>query len=520
MDFISSFDEEVALTDDDASVGDETTCDQNSVAIPRRDSEAQLAKKPQGPTRENTPVIQDSCGSTDASSDGETSAEVQGSPLRFRPGDVQEASIEASIFPRSVEGTESLGLVRHSPRRRAHLSRNLKESRRLEQSPQEDGTSLPTGIDSSAREPDNDREIPDSDEENEELQSQDYRLMHQETIITGYETQLVLEELASLEHHELGHSDLLTRKLLISRPHSPALSSSNELADNEVVFPIEVSQCLPTTILRTPAFPKSPKSTVGLSDQTEPSQGQKYHVLAPMELPNHGQTFESQRVPLHVLQSLAPASARTDILLPTSSEVLNLIVDGSETFLHLSYQVPGQVRRFWLFSHSILRYMACVQPGKPHNYGWDYQIDQVYQLNDPVEEHDMQEEGWITGQVRRYIYLPPAIAGQLLWNLRCATFGSGGLQREDRDNRRGHNMGISDCRPSNCKFTHSPAITSRSAPQTENYTGNHDTSQPSSSIFQDHGSSTTTLPTNAAFYSSPLLTKSQMLSDSLVSDDL
>ncbi|KAM0246694.1 hypothetical protein ACHAQJ_010130 [Trichoderma viride] len=513
MDFISSFGQEITLTDDDASDGDGTACARESLTIPQGDSEAQLAKKPQGETRENTPVIQDSCGSTDGSSDGDVSAETIVSPPRFRPGDVREAA----MLPHSVERMESLDTVRDSPRRRAHLSRSLEESGRLTLSPQEDGTSLLAHIHSSARElDDDDREIPDSDEENEEWQLQDDRLVHQETFITGYETQLVLEELASMEYTELGHKDSSTRKLLISTPpHSSALLSSNGAADNEVVFPVEFSQCLPTTILQPPAFSSSPRTRFSSDDQTELNLG-----LAPKELPNQGQAFESQRVPLHILQSLAPASARTDILLPTSSEVLNLIVDNSEAFLHLPYRVPEQVRRFWLFSHSMLRYMACVQPGKPQNHGWDYQIDQVYQLNNPVEERDMQEEGWINGQVRRYIYLPPAIAGQLLWNLRCATFGNGGLQKEDGHHKRGYNMGISDCQSSSRNFTRGLAIPSQSAAQPENYVGNHDTSQPSSSIFQDHGSSTTTLPANAAFYSSPLLTKSQMLSDSLVSDGL
>lgn len=511
MDFVSSFGEEIILADDDASDG--TACDPDKPAIPRRTSEAQLAEKPQESMRESTPVIQDSFGSPDCSFLCDMPAEV--SPLRFRSRQVRDAAIS----PRPMGRMGPLDAVKASPRRRAHWSRNLEGSKRLKQSSQADDISSPACIHSSAEDAD-DREIPDSDEEYEELELRDYRLIHQDMSATGHETQLALEELASLEYPDLDEQDTVTNQLLTLTPHSPTLTSSEGTANSKLVLPIEATECPPimkatatatatATTLQLPTASTLSKTAFEPHHQTELSQGRQ------------GQVFESQRVPLHVLQSFTPVSARTDILLPTPSDVLGLIVDGSETFLHLTYRVPEQVRRFWLFDQETLRYMACVQPGKPRGVDWDYHVDQIYELNNPVEERDMQEEGWVTGQVRRYIYLPPAIVGQLLWNLRCAAFDRGGLQKDDENDRESSNAGALGCRLSEYNYnTRNPVIPSQLVAQFESYPSHHDTSQPSSLLFQDHGSSIATLPTNAAFDSSPLLTKSQMLSDSLVSDDL
>ncbi|KAL6911074.1 hypothetical protein GGI43DRAFT_36442 [Trichoderma evansii] len=523
MSFVSSFGEEVTLTDDDASdEEDGTACDKSGLAVPQRESEAQLMEEPREPTtREDTTIIQDSCGSTyESSDDDDASAGVNISPPRW-PEDAQEA---AAMPPRSVTWADSLDIVRDSPRRRAHLGRNLEELKST-QSSQEEGTPpLSAHVHFAAMEAD-DREIPDSDEDNEELQLRGYnRLIHQETLYAGHETQLILEELASLEHPELTPTDSLARRQLMSSQNSLAFTPSDGIANNKLDFPMEDSQSQPTTIPQTPALslsssPSSSKTPVSLNDQTDLSQGQKHNAPAHTELPSQGQIFESQRVPLHILQSLAPVSARTDILLPTPSEVFDLIISGAEAFLHLAYRVPEQVQRFWLFSQGILRYMACVQPARPRGHGWDYHIDQVYQLNNALEERDMQEEGWVNGEVRRYIYLPPAIAGQLLWNLRCASFGEGVLQRANGDDERDDNIEVSDYPSSGRENTRSSSTILQPA-ETDTFISDHDTGQPSSLIFQDHGSSTATLPANVVFGSSPLLTKSQMLSDSLISDKL
>ncbi|KAG5963312.1 hypothetical protein E4U57_006385 [Claviceps arundinis] len=168
------------------------------------------------------------------------------------------------------------------------------------------------------------------------------------------------------------------------------------------------------------------------------------HVRQPSQL------WESQRVPASELQSLPSPSARSDIVLPISSASLRPLLTGHTLAVTTPFRIPSQVVRFWLLDNHLLRYMALVEPGEEQRRRqsasppcaaaaasaapsstapcsqptWQFRASQVYELNNPVEEQDMREEGWFHGQIGRYSYLPPAVVGQLLWNLRHALFGT------------------------------------------------------------------------------------------------
>lgn len=505
MDFVSSFSEEVTLSDSDDE-SDTSLSGANKPDIPSKGSSEAQPKGEKGEKEEEeiirgTQVIQDSYASPD------DNLSTQVSPLKLQPIQLRDTSV---LSPSRVRFMEPQDVVKASPRRRAHWSSNTGGSKRLKQS-QEDDMPSPTRVRFVTNGVD-DRVIPDSDEEYEELEGleedevilQEDELVLQDTFATGHETQLVMEELASLEYPERDEeereqgpgavSGQITAS--ISTLHSSGATSSEASSNNKPVPPIETTDPLPTTktsSLHSPTISQSPNDTSESHHSTDLSQKP------------HSQFFESQRVPLHILQSFTPVSARTDILLPISSKVLTSLVDGSKPLLHLPYRVPELVARFWLLDQETLRYMACVQPGEPNGSEWDYHIDQVYELNNPVEERDMQEEGWVTGQVRRYIYLPPAIVGQLLWNLRCATFDRTAQEEHDDGNLNTQEESI----PESSMPLH-PAAHSHSQSRSTNQ--NHDTGQPSSLLFQDHGSSLASIPANAVFDSSPLLTKSQMLS--------
>ncbi|EGR51294.1 uncharacterized protein TRIREDRAFT_104617 [Trichoderma reesei QM6a] len=539
MAFVSSFSDEAPFMDDDDDDNDDdddddeeeddasarTACDDNKPAPPQRSSEADLRKQPRDPIRRSTrgsgrgtsPVIRDSYGTQDGSFPDDVL--VEASPPQLRPSQGRDAAVS----PRRRGRRGPSDVVRASPRRRAHWSRYSRGPRSPEESSQAEDTP-PSGDYA------DDREIPDSDEEDEDLELQDDGpVVQQDTFATGYETQLVLEELASLDSPQLDGQEAANDQLPTSISQSSALASSAGTAISKPALPpIEATEGLPTpaeTASQLPSTPPFAKAACPSPAQAEPNRSQVWP----------DQAFESQRVPLHVLQSFTPVSARTDILLPTPPSVLMSIVDGSETTLRLTYRVPEEVRRFWLFDHDILRYMACVQPGTPRGFlDWEYSVDQVYELNNPIEEHDMQEEGWVTGQVRRYIYLPPAIVGQLLWNLRCATLTHGASQPGEDD---GPEDGVRQSSSNNAdtQDSHAPkfldskhgaripaAISSQPAIYCEHRTSPRATDPPSSLTFEDYGSSTTTITLNdvAALGSSPLLTKSQMLPDSLISDDL
>ncbi|KAL6808281.1 hypothetical protein J3E69DRAFT_351683 [Trichoderma sp. SZMC 28015] len=499
MDFVSSFSEEVTLSDSDDDSDTSLSGANKPDILSKGSSEAQpKGEKEEEEIIRGTQVIQDSYASPD------DNLSTQASPLKLQPIQLRDTLV---LSPSRVRFMEPQNVVKASPRRRAHWSSsNLGGSKRLKPS-QEDDVPSPTRVRFSTKDVD-DREIPDSDEEYEELEVlEEDEVVLQDTFATGHETQLVLEELASLEYPERNEEQreqgqgAVTSQVSASTPHSSTATSSGDSSNTKPVPPIESTDPLPRTktSLHSPIISQSPNATSESHHSTDLSQRP------------HSQFFESQRVPLHILQSFTPVSARTDILLPIPSKVLSSLVDGSKPLLHLPYRIPELVARFWLLDQETLRYMACVQPGEPNGSEWDYHVDQVYELNNPVEERDMQEEGWVTGQVRRYIYLPPAIVGQLLWNLRCATFDRTAQEEHDDGNLNTQEESIPE---SSMPLHPHPAAHSQSR------SNNHDTGQPSSLLFQDHGSSLVTIPANAVFDSSPLLTKSQMLSDSLLSDDV
>ncbi|CAK7567622.1 MAG: hypothetical protein SEPTF4163_005589 [Sporothrix epigloea] len=156
------------------------------------------------------------------------------------------------------------------------------------------------------------------------------------------------------------------------------------------------------------------------------------------------QGLESQRVPLEVIRMLGPQTDRSDIIISLHPEQIRRIVSGKKDHDFRSYKIPHTVSRFWIYATRPvceLQYMAVVaagyrQPGEidsesgfgnaDFNAGrlvakFAYKLMQVYQLNNPVSLDVMKSNGW-KGPPRRYDYLPPAVVGSLLGNLRCALF--------------------------------------------------------------------------------------------------
>ncbi|KAB5542978.1 hypothetical protein GE09DRAFT_1134109 [Coniochaeta sp. 2T2.1] len=155
------------------------------------------------------------------------------------------------------------------------------------------------------------------------------------------------------------------------------------------------------------------------------------------------QGLESQRIPLEVIRTMAPQTDRSDIILSIHPEPMELIANGLKTHEFRNYSIPNTVSRMWMYITvpiQELRYMAAIgpakQPGEIDDNGignrefnagtsgcqYAYELLQVYQINNPVSLATMKQKGWAEGAPQKYIYLRPAIVGQLLGNLRCALF--------------------------------------------------------------------------------------------------
>ncbi|KAK3394920.1 hypothetical protein B0H63DRAFT_462387 [Podospora didyma] len=167
----------------------------------------------------------------------------------------------------------------------------------------------------------------------------------------------------------------------------------------------------------------------------------------------YSQGLESQRVPLDVIRSLGPQTDRTDILISIHPEPTEAIVDGTKDHEFRNYKFPPNVLRCWIYVTKPVgevRYMVVLGPAKEpgeidsdsgvgnaefndgtSGYKFAHHLVQVYELNNPVPLADMKDNGLGDGPPNRHRYIPPAIVGQLMANLRCSLFTDGDEELEE-----------------------------------------------------------------------------------------
>ncbi|KAL2194329.1 hypothetical protein P885DRAFT_43230 [Corynascus similis CBS 632.67] len=158
----------------------------------------------------------------------------------------------------------------------------------------------------------------------------------------------------------------------------------------------------------------------------------------------YSQGLESQRVPLEVIRSLGPQTDRSDILISIDAKTVEDMANGLRDHEFRNYRFPVQVSRCWIFTElpvGEVKYMATLGPAQEpgqidsrsgrgnaefnrgtSGYKFAHRLRQVYQLNNPVPLADMEDNAMGTEPPQRYKYLPPAVVGQLLMNLRCPLF--------------------------------------------------------------------------------------------------
>lgn len=160
------------------------------------------------------------------------------------------------------------------------------------------------------------------------------------------------------------------------------------------------------------------------------------------------QAFESQRVPFEKIRQLGPQTDRSDVILSIHPEQAEQIAEGVKTHEFRNYRIPQTVGRIWIYvtrPMCELMYMAPISPAKqPGEISLDdpgvgnkefnegtgmkfaYELKQVYELNNPVSLARMKKNGWVEEAPAKYVYVPPAVLGELLGNLRCALFAEPG----------------------------------------------------------------------------------------------
>jgi predicted transcriptional regulator len=207
---------------------------------------------------------------------------------------------------------------------------------------------------------------------------------------------------------------------------------------------------------------RSQRQTQGKSQRRNLARSQR-HTQARSQYYTQG--FESQRIPLDVIRRLGPQTDRSDIVISIDPDIVNNIVAGHRDHEFRKYKLPMQVVRCWIYTTrpvEEVKYMATLgpaqQPGQidsgtgvgnaefnagTSGYTFAHKLLQVYELNNPVPLADMPDNGLGDGPPQRYRYLPPAIVGQLLANLRCPLFEESDFEFDEEDDEDGEDVTIS-----------------------------------------------------------------------------
>ncbi|KAL0941877.1 uncharacterized protein CTRU02_204640 [Colletotrichum truncatum] len=325
------------------------------------------------------------------------------------------------------------------------------------------------------------REIADSEDESDALdvldeEAEGYGIVGEETQLQMDQLLTSSEERASKELSpvEEGDSDKENvapatseeeeATVVLSQPFIlPKLGRvHSNTSDRRETVEVITSSPDPTRNSDSSASRESNKGSTEESISQTPTQSQRTPTSkgkgkAAVETPKtpHTQGLESQRIPLEVIRAMAPQTDRSDIFISIHPEHMDNIVAGTKDHEFRSYKIPSTVSRMWMYitkPASELRYMACISeakvPGEIDEDGignadfnrhklpgakFAYRLYEVYELNDPVPLGEMQENGWLHGPPQKYNYVPPAVVGHLMANLRCSVFGEEENGEEDED---------------------------------------------------------------------------------------
>lgn len=320
-------------------------------------------------------------------------------------------------------------------------------------------------------------EIPDSEEEDEEDGDDDYwgeeqvKTQDKQSNQTQEEpaeepkpgTQLEnapADESAAPEQHETGGSEESTRAAPTQNQDTFILGAETQGAFDELTInldttpkaraplstlPEEEEERIPQStaasqsdrhISQSPVVPRrSTRSRT--SSQHSPLPAPKLpsppKAAKPIRRPIHypglpsspTQLIESQRVPLSIIQGLGEVSALTDSFVIVPAAQLEQLASGHRVTLTLDHTLPSDVVRLWLFGNGLLRYAACVGLSHEDRPGqWTFDVTQMYELNNPLDQPDIEAEEWFNRFPTRWAKLPPAIVSQLLSNLKHALFNT------------------------------------------------------------------------------------------------
>ncbi|PKS11436.1 hypothetical protein jhhlp_003199 [Lomentospora prolificans] len=221
------------------------------------------------------------------------------------------------------------------------------------------------------------------------------------------------------------------------------LASGTELAPPNIQDPSRAaSQCstrkLNSILQTTPKHPRRKAAVAFSSPQFCPEEEDDHAAQHKTQVYTQ---MNSQRIDLEIIRAMPPPTDRSDIFISIHPEHVEKIVNGTKDHEFRTWKMPSTVSRIWIYvtkPESMLRYMACIGsaklPGEIANEkgvgntqfnkgvkrsSYAYEIEELYELNNPVPLKKMKENGWVEAAPQKYTFVPPVVVSQLQANLRC-----------------------------------------------------------------------------------------------------
>ncbi|KAE8453216.1 hypothetical protein EG329_011283 [Mollisiaceae sp. DMI_Dod_QoI] len=157
------------------------------------------------------------------------------------------------------------------------------------------------------------------------------------------------------------------------------------------------------------------------------------------------QLGETQRVSTQHVISMSPRTDNSDIFISIHPQHVVNIVNRTKNHEMRNWAFPASTRRIWIYETkpvSALKYMAEISPpkrpgeivdegglgnadfnGKLREGSWNaYEILQLYELVDPIALSTIISNGWMKAAPQRFAWVRPAVADELIANLRPPFF--------------------------------------------------------------------------------------------------
>lgn len=178
-------------------------------------------------------------------------------------------------------------------------------------------------------------------------------------------------------------------------------------------------------------------------NEETPTKDTQY--AAPETVVEKTQFLETQRILPHEVDAMAPRTANSDVFVSMTPQNITNIISRSKTYEMRNWSFPPEVVRLWIYETKpvcAVKYMCSIGPAmrpdqllddvglgnkefnlKSERGSWHaYEILAVYELLDPVDRAALLEKEWIKQEPRKWTRIGPAVADDLVSNLKPALF--------------------------------------------------------------------------------------------------